>query len=107
MLAMPQLTSIDGQPEEVRAAIDVIGNQVRTEILRRLSLEALTAPQLANVLGVNRFSVLRHLGVLESLGLVLADRPSGERRGVSVHWTTDPARVAQIGDGWAAYARGK
>lgn len=107
MLGMPRLTSIENQPEEVRAAIDVIGNQVRTEILRRLSFEALTAPELAENLGVSRFSILRHLGALESLGLVTADRPPGARKGVVVHWTTDADLVAKVGTSWTTYATGK
>lgn len=104
---MPHLTSIENQPEEVRAAIDVIGNQVRTEILRRLSLESLTAPELAESLAVSRFSVLRHLTALESLGLVTADRPIGARKGVTVHWTTDADRVSKVGTSWTAYATGE
>lgn len=104
---MPHLTSIENQPEEVRAAIDVIGNQVRTEILRRLSLEPLTAPDLAKGLDVSRFSVLRHLTALESLGLVAADRPFGARKGVTVHWSTDVDQVSKVGTSWTAYATGK
>ncbi len=103
---MPRLTSIPDQPEEVSATIDVIGNQVRTEILRRLSLEPMTAPELGDSMGVSRFSVLRHLAALEEHGLVRADRPVGERKGVLVHWSTDRERVAALGARWTTYATG-
>lgn len=101
---MPRLMSIPDQPEGVGTAM---GNQVRTEILRRLSREPMTAPELGDSMGVSRFSVLRHLTVLEDHGLVGADRPAGERKGVTVHWSTDRAQVAAFGARWTAYATGE
>lgn len=107
MQGMPRLTSIASQPEEVSAAIDVIGSRVRTEILRRLSLEPMSAPHLGDDLGINRSIVSRHMVALEGLGLVRADRPVGERQGVTVRWSTDRERVAELGTSWTAYARGE
>ena len=60
-------------PDDVLAAIDVIGNNVRTEILRRLAQSQLTAHDLAERIGVHVGSVHRHLVVLEQHNLVTTD----------------------------------
>ncbi|MCX6398399.1 MAG: helix-turn-helix domain-containing protein [Propionibacteriales bacterium] len=96
-------------PEEVAALIDAIGNGARTEILRHLSDRAMHAPGLAEATGVSPSQVLRHLEVLEDLGLVSADHQRGSRRakGRVVLWRTEGARVAEVAAAWRAYATGQ
>lgn len=94
-------------PEEVLSAIDVIGNNVRTEILRRLAQDAATARDLAEQIGVHHGSVHRHLVVLEEHGLVTTDVDPGKRRGQKVVWRTDRDKVAELGEIWARYASGR
>lgn len=93
-------------PDGVLIAIDVIGNNVRTEILRRLAQEALTARDLADQVGVHVGSVHRHLIVLEQHELVTTDVDHGKRRGQTVLWRTEIAKVAQCGEVWVRYASG-
>lgn len=89
--------------------LEVIGNQVRTEILRQLSGRHLTAVDLAAELNVAHSSVHRHLIRLEEHGLVLADVEPGQRsgRGRTVLWTTSADRVRELGESWVSYATGK
>ncbi len=87
--------------------IEVVGSQVRTEILRRLVPAAQTAPQLAEAMGVSRFSVIHHLSALELHGLVRADRARGHRRGTTVRWSTDTAQVAEFARRWTSYVHGE
>jgi DNA-binding transcriptional ArsR family regulator len=94
-------------PEEVRSVIDVIGNNVRTEILRRLSQQPLTAIALAQQVGVHHASVHRHLALLEEHGLVIADVDPGHRRGQAVTWRTNVDKVAELGRIWVDYACGE
>lgn len=94
-------------PEKVLAAIDVIGNNVRTEILRRLAQGALTARDLADQIGVHVGSVHRHLVVLERHDLVTTDVNPGKRRGQTVVWRTDTAKVDEWAQVWARYASGR
>lgn len=94
-------------PEEVLAAIDVIGNNVRTEILRRLAQRPATAGDLAEQIGVHHGSVHRHLVVLEQHELVTTDVDPGKRRGQTVVWRTDTAKVAEWAEVWARYASGR
>lgn len=94
-------------PDDVLAAIDVIGNNVRTEILRRLAQSQLTAHDLAERIGVHVGSVHRHLVVLEQHNLVTTDVDPGRRRGQTVLWRTDRAEVAEWAELWARYASGR
>lgn len=109
MRHVPRLSKPTSMPKEVLAILDAIGNRVRTEILRHLSARQLTVADLADMTGVDRSSVLRHLRVLEDLGLVSADHPPGERlgRGRTVLWHTNRERVAEIANIWQAYATGQ
>lgn len=94
-------------PEEVLAVIDVIGNNVRTEILRQLAKEPLTARDLADQIGVHVGSVHRHLVLLEQHGLIAASVEAGKRQGQTVLWRTDPEKVAESAEVWARYASGR
>ncbi len=89
--------------------LDAIGNGARTEILRHLSVQSMSTPDLAEAIGVDHSRVLRHLAVLEDLGLVSADHPRGSRRGVGrvVMWETNQQRVNEVAIAWRAYASGK
>ena len=91
-------------PEEVLVAIETIGNNVRTEILRQVSERRLTALELADRIGVHPASIHRNLIVLERHGLVSADVAPGRRRGQSVTWRTESDRVAEFGRTWVRYA---
>ena len=91
-------------PKEVLVAIETIGNNVRTEILRQASEKGLTALELADRIGVHPASIHRNLIVLERSGLVSADVAPGRRRGQSVTWRTETERVAELGRTWVRYA---
>ncbi len=93
-------------PEEVLSAIEVIGNNVRTEILRRLAREALTAGNLAEQIGVHVGSVHRHLAMLEQHELVATDVDPGKRRGQMVLWRTNTTKVAEWAEVWGRYTSG-
>lgn len=93
-------------PEGVRVAIDVIGNNVRTEILRVLARQPMTTIELAEQMRVHHASVHRHLGRLEENGLVTADVGRGRRRGQTVTWRTNTEKVAEVGKVWIDYASG-
>lgn len=101
---MPRLSMPGDMPEEVLVAIDVIGNNVRTEILRRLARRPVTGHDLAREIGVHPASVHRHLVLLEAHGLVAADVARGKRRGQIVTWRTESDRVADVGRTWIGYA---
>lgn len=109
MQRVPRLSKPPRMPEGVVAIIDAIGNSVRTEILRHLSLQAMSATQLAEVIEADPRVVRRHLEVLEDLGLVAADHPRGDRRakGRIVLWETDHARVEEVGKIWIDYVTGR
>lgn len=96
-------------PDEVLAMLDAIGNSARTEILRHLSMQSMTTPELADAIGVDHSSVLRHLAVLEDLDLVSADHPRGSRRGVGrvVMWQTNRQPLDDAAKAWHAYASGQ
>lgn len=96
-------------PEGVLAIIDAIGNSARTEILRHLSLRAMSAPELAKAIDADSSQVRRHLTVLEDLDLVTADHPRGDRRakGRIVLWRTNRARAEAVGRIWIDYVAGR
>ncbi len=109
MQRVPRLSKPPKMPEGVVAIIDAIGNSVRTEILRHLSHQAMSATQLAEVIEADPRVVRRHLEVLEDLGLVAADHPRGDRRakGRIVLWETDHARAEEVGKIWIDYVTGR
>lgn len=90
-------------PDEVLVAIDVIGNNVRTEILRQLTAQPLTALDLAERIGVHPTSVHRHLVLLEERLLISTEVQQGKRRGKTVKWQAQQSRVAELGRVWVAY----
>lgn len=106
MAVMPRLSVPPDMPEEVKVVIDALGNAARTEILRLLATNSLTAAQLAAQLNINHASVHRHLSALELAGLVRADQPSGARVGVTVQWSTDIDAVSAALGRWFTYVAG-
>lgn len=107
MRPMPRLSLPAGMPEEVARIIEVLGNHARTEILRRLAHQPMTAVDLAAELDVAHSSVWRHLVQLEEHGLVKAEGDPGKRRGnKSLVWETVPERVTELGRRWIDYANG-
>lgn len=104
MRRVPRLSTPHGMPKEISVVIEVIGNAVRTQVLRRLAQSSLTALELAEQLGVHHASVHRHLVLLEEHGLVTADVDAGHRRGQEVRWATVPEKVAELGQFWIRYA---
>ncbi|MFZ2501796.1 MAG: winged helix-turn-helix domain-containing protein [Nocardioides sp.] len=109
MQSVPRLSKPPNMPEEVLAIIDAIGNSARTEILRHLSLRAMSTPELAEAIGVSTSQVLRHLAALEDLDLVTADHPRGSRRakGRVVRWETNHQRAEEVGRSWIDYVTGR
>lgn len=104
MRRVPRLSMPEGMPEEVLVVIDIIGNNVRTQLLRSLSGEPQTALELAEELGVHHASVHRHLALLEEYGLVIADVDRGHRQGKTVRWSTVRTKVEEFGQLWIRYA---
>lgn len=106
---VPRLSKPPRMPEGVLAIIDAIGNSARTEILHLLSIRAMSAPDLAEDIGVHPSQIRRHLDALEDLGLVAADHPRGDRRakGRVVLWETNQVRVSDVANAWKAYATGQ
>jgi predicted ArsR family transcriptional regulator len=91
----------------VSSAIEIIGSQARTEILRRLWVEGpSTAPELADMVGTNRMSAYRHLLALEEAQLVVADLAPTERTGRTVTWRVLPQGVEGVVATWLAYVTG-
>jgi DNA-binding transcriptional ArsR family regulator len=101
---MPRLSMPGDMPNEVLVAIETMGNNVRTEILRQVSERGLTALELADRIGVHPASIHRNLIVLERHGLVVADVAPGRRRGQSVRWRTQTEQVAEFARTWVQYA---
>lgn len=107
MGGMPRLTKPPGQPKEVTTAIKIMGNEARTEILRRLVLEGpLTVPELAAAVGSSTMSAYRHVLALEEAGLVTGDLPVGERAGRTVSWSVDVDAVRRVPHTWLSHVLG-
>lgn len=82
-------------PEEVSAAIDLIGNRARIEILHQLSLRgAMTTTELADAVAATRASTHAHLTALEAAGLIVGDVPAETRRRRTVRWSVERAALA-------------
>ena len=61
-------------------------------------VESAMAPEICGELHMALNTVHRHLGMLESLGLVLVDTPAGARRGRAVRYALDRAATAATAD---------
>ena len=109
MQRVPRLSKPPKMPPGALPIIAAIPNSARTEILRRLSLRAMSATELAEVIDADPRVVRRHLSVLEDMGLVTADHPRGDRRakGRVVLWETDHARAVEVGKIWSDYVTGR
>jgi DNA-binding transcriptional ArsR family regulator len=89
---MPRLIQ-PNHPQEVEAAIEVLGNRAHAAILRYLHQkgpcttgEILKGIILVGNKKLTRPSLQHHLEALEAAGAVTADSPSGERRGKRVKY---------------------
>ena len=105
MGAMPSRTRPAHLPGEVRAVIQVMGSEVRTELMRTLHAvgESSTA-DLAQSVGASESAALRHLKDLEVLGLVTGHRRRGMgRAGVRIMWTLNAERVEEVAGQWTMY----
>jgi len=104
---VPRLTTPPGMPEDIAAVVTLISNPIRTEILHHLSSRPMTAMELSEAINLVHSSIHRHLVVLEQHGLVDADLPPGQRRGVpALYWHISTTRVRETADTWARYATG-
>lgn len=104
---VPRLTTPPGMPDEIAAVVTLISNPVRTEILHHLSSRPMTAIELSAAIDLVHSSIHRHLIVLEQHGLVNADLPPGQRRGVhGLYWHIATDRIRETADKWASYAAG-
>lgn len=104
MRRVPKLSSPREMPEEIAAVVAVIGNQARTAILHRLSIQPMTALDLAADLEVAHSSVHRNLYALERLGLVASNTPAGDRVGKTVVWSAVPEKIRALSEQWSSYA---
>lgn len=98
-------------PREVKALVDAIGHDMRTEILHKLSLAPATVADLVAVLPTDQSQIRRHLAMLEAQGLVTATATSEERRGGgrgnTVLWRTNVTRAEEVARIWSDYVTGK
>jgi predicted ArsR family transcriptional regulator len=92
----------------VTVAIETIGNDARTEVLKVLWATdgPLGAPELAKAVGTNYMTTYRHLRALEDAGIVRADLAIDERAGRPVTWTVDRDAVRAAAATWLGYVSG-
>ena len=85
-------------PAAVDDAVAAFGTRLRMAILRRLTEAGPQTPsELAAHLQVTgRTTLLSNLDALESVGVVTADTPPGQRHGRNVAYTVDPSRLATL-----------
>lgn len=94
-------------PQDVEAAVSLIGNRARTDILHNLSkLGPSTVGRLHSAMDISRPSLNRHLDVLAKAGLIQTDPPEGLRHGKSVVYAIQRSRVRELVAGYAAFVEG-
>jgi len=94
-------------PPEVEAAISLMGNRARVDILRHLSmLGPSTIGRLQTAVDISRPSLNRHLDFLAEAGLVQTDPPAGMRHGKDVVYMVQPARVRELTQEYTSYVEG-
>jgi DNA-binding transcriptional ArsR family regulator len=94
-------------PPEVEAAISLMGNRARVDILRHLSmLGPSTIGRLQTAVDISRPSLNRHLDFLAEAGLVQTDPPAGMRHGKDVVYTVQPDRVRELTQEYTSYVEG-
>lgn len=104
MSSMPRLTHPSQLPEGVSSAIDVMGNRARTEILRQLATHGpSTLSELAEGIEATRQATHGHVRLLERLGVLEGDLPPEQRRGRTVRWRANEARVRALVQEWLDY----
>ncbi len=65
----------------VEELLDILGNRTRRKILEFLALEPLYLPQLARELNVTQQAILKHLNILENIGLIDSFEMKSEKGG--------------------------
>jgi DNA-binding transcriptional ArsR family regulator len=94
-------------PPEVEAAISLMGNRARVDILRHLSmLGPSTIGRLQTAADISRPSLNRHLDFLAEAGLVQTDPPAGMRHGKDVVYMVQPDRVRELTQEYTSYVEG-
>lgn len=94
-------------PLDVEAAVSLIGNRARADILHNLSaLGPSTVGRLHSALDISRPSLNRHLDVLSRAGLVQTDPPAGLRHGKNVVYAIHRTRVRELVQAYAAFIEG-
>ena len=86
----------EGDVEEDDAVFKALANRVRRQLLDRLRDGPCTTGALcAQLPGLDRCTVMQHLGVLEQAGLVVVERRGRER------WNhLDPIPIKRVHDRW-------
>ena len=103
---MPKIIRLnlpDRHPD-VELAVEMVGSRARTEILRLLAeRENADFKTLCDELGFVPTSIAKHLRDMEKMGVILADLPSGQRKGRYVRYSIDRAQTRRLVDAWTNY----
>ncbi|MFK3672489.1 ArsR/SmtB family transcription factor [Leifsonia aquatica] len=100
------MTSKDaGQfPEDVAAAISVLGDQTNSAIIKYLiEYRQATLGMLLKHTGAQRYALSRRLTVLEDADVVVVDEPRGERTGKVLVYRLNTSRLNQLYTAWRNY----
>lgn len=114
MDGMPRLIQ-PNHPQEIEAAIEILGNRAHAVILRHLSQvgpstagEILKGVTLRDGKKLTRPSLQHHLEALELAGAIYADYPVGQRHGRRVKYTADTDSIEfTLIPAYVQYLRGK
>jgi DNA-binding transcriptional ArsR family regulator len=87
----------DPIPEEVDLSVEVFGNRFNIDIVRFLA--HVDRAQLSDLLegtGIQRGTLSLHLKELEQVGVIVGDLAPDRRRGKSVNYSLDKARLEEL-----------
>jgi len=103
---VPKIIRLDipDRNPDVELASEVVGSRARTEILRLLSgRENADFKTLCDELGFVSTSIAKHLVDMETMGVVIADLPPGQRRGRYVRYSIDREQIRRLLNAWSDY----
>jgi DNA-binding transcriptional ArsR family regulator len=84
-------------PEAVDVSVAVLGNRFNNEIVRQLArVERAQLSGLLELTGIQRPTLGAHLRELEEWGVISVDLAPGRRKGKSVNYSLNKARVKDI-----------